>query len=218
MVLVQPDGMGTKERLKDAQKAVNDALKAEKQKGNQFQAFVQLHKASDHCERLLKEGGWQDKQRKELTKLREKAGKGVQRLTIKLTPDQLDDAMALCAPADDATVGPEKPTSFQAMGGDISDQTAGVSFEQHSTPFTAPTLNEPKKPRVMLRAKYAWDESQGANPGTDLFFNEGEVFQLVSDTEPGGGWWTGFNENGFMEGIFPANCTGTISCPLAQKC
>eukprot|EP01043_Picozoa_sp_COSAG02_P050890 COSAG02_NODE_5286_length_4470_cov_2.533745_2_plen_211_part_00 len=210
--------MGTKERLKDAKKAVNDALKAEKQKGIQFQAFVQLHKASDHCERLLKEGGWQEKQRKELSKLREKAGEGIQRLTFKLTPDELDDAMALCAPADDATVGPEKPTSFQVMGGDVRDQTARSTFDQRSTLPIASTLNNPKKPPVMLRAKHAWDESQGANPGTDLLFNEGEVFQLVSDTEPGHGWWTGFNDDGFMEGIFPANCTCTISCLLAQSC
>ena len=65
----------------------------------------------------------------------------------------------------------------------------------------------------MLRALHAWDESQGASAG-DLYFEEGEVFELVSDTKPGYGWWTGFNPNGFAEGIFPANCAHTSSSPL----
>jgi hypothetical protein len=218
--------MATKERLKETKKLVNDALKAEKQK-DQFQAFVLLHKASDHCEQLLKEGSWQDKQRKELSKLKDKAAEGIQRITIKLTPDQLDAAMASCAPADVATAGsgppgPGKPTSAHTTGGDARDLTVGSTIERRSAPpqaqpSIAPTSTYSKKPRVMLRAQHAWDESQGGNPDTDLFFSEGDVFELVSDTVPGYGWWTGFNDEGFMEGIFPANCTSTAVCALAHK-
>ena len=57
---------------------------------------------------------------------------------------------------------------------------------------------------VMLRAHTPWNESQGAAVG-DLFFDAGDEFELVSDQEPGHGWWTGTHD-GFVQGIFPANC------------
>ena len=56
----------------------------------------------------------------------------------------------------------------------------------------------------MLRAHTPWNESQGAAVG-DLFFDAGDEFELVSDQEPGHGWWTGTHD-GFAQGIFPANC------------
>ena len=219
--------MASKEKLKEAKKLVNDALKADR-KGNEFQSFVLLQKAADHCKWLLKEPGWEDKQRKELSKLRDKAGEAVQRLTIRLTPDQLDAAMAMFAPTDAAN-----STSVELTAGNVIALPAGNAIEQtralqQAKPLITPTTEQlsalqqvalttasQKARPVMVRALHTWDESQGASAG-DLFFNEGDVFELVSDTEPGHGWWTGFNDEGFMEGIFPANCTSFFSCALAR--
>ena len=223
--------MASKEKLKDAKKLVNEALKADK-KGNEFQSFVLLQKAADHCKWLLKEPGWEDKQRKELSKLRDKAGEAVRRLTIRLTPDQLDAAMAMFAPTDAASSTSVELTAgdASALNGNAIEQATALQQPQpvitstaeqsralqQPQPVIASTAASEQKARpVMVRALHTWDESQGASPG-DLFFTEGDVFELVSDTEPGYGWWTGFNDEGFMEGIFPANCTRPFSCALAR--
>ena len=72
------------------------------------------------------------------------------------------------------------------------------------------------RPR-MCRALHGWDAASGASPG-DLLFEPGAVFRLVSDTEPGHGWWMG-SHDGFVKilfkdslqrisvkkGIFPSN-------------
>jgi hypothetical protein len=121
--------MATKERLNDATQAVKAALKAEKKKGKEFQAFIQLQKASDHCKKLADEPSWQDKQRKNLLNSAQKAAEGVQRLTGKLTPDELDAAMSMINPATDGTVdgtvgdgATDDPNGVELMAGETEEQ------------------------------------------------------------------------------------------------
>ena len=60
------------------------------------------------------------------------------------------------------------------------------------------------------RALHTWDESSGAAP-TDLHFEQGQEFQLVSESTPGGGWFTGSIDG--TEGIFPSNFVEVIEVP-----
>ena len=52
-----------------------------------------------------------------------------------------------------------------------------------------------------VRALHAWDEPDAA-PG-DLHFAANQEFELVSDSEPGSGWYTGIIDG--VKGIFPGN-------------
>lgn len=64
------------------------------------------------------------------------------------------------------------------------------------------------------RALHAWDEAAGA-AGDDLHFTAGQEFELVSESIPGGGWYTG-NIDG-TEGIFPGNFVDVIEVPESSS-
>lgn len=44
----------------------------------------------------------------------------------------------------------------------------------------------------------------------DLALAEGEIIEVLSDTEPGSGWWTGRGGSPAQEGIFPANYVSIV--------
>lgn len=222
----------TKERLNEATKGVREAMRLEKKKGQEFTAFISLMKASHVCKQLAAEPAWSDKQRKNLNNSAKKADEGIQRLTIKLTPDQLDDAMKMM-PEQSAVGGTSTdPNGVELMVGETDEEYtarqmqlradasarmaekfggAGVSGQSlGSAPAAVPVAAAAPVPAPaaapqprMCRAIHGWDEESGAGPG-DLLFDGGDVFELVSDTTPGSGWWTGTHD-GFAEGIFPAN-------------
>eukprot|EP01043_Picozoa_sp_COSAG02_P023490 COSAG02_NODE_1256_length_13576_cov_12.901981_12_plen_309_part_00 len=60
------------------------------------------------------------------------------------------------------------------------------------------------------KALHAWDEASGA-AATDLHFTAGQEFDIISESVPGGGWYTG-NIDG-TEGIFPGNFVDLIEVP-----
>lgn len=66
--------------------------------------------------------------------------------------------------------------------------------------------------RMVRRAKalHAWDEASGA-AATDLHFTTGQEFDIISESVPGGGWYTGTIDG--TEGIFPGNFVEVIEVP-----
>eukprot|EP01043_Picozoa_sp_COSAG02_P003454 COSAG02_NODE_84_length_39615_cov_144.775256_16_plen_1467_part_00 len=62
-----------------------------------------------------------------------------------------------------------------------------------------------------VRALCTWDEATGAT-ADHLHFTAGQEFELVSESVPGAGWYTG-TING-TEGIFPSKCVHVIEVPF----
>ena len=60
------------------------------------------------------------------------------------------------------------------------------------------------------RALHAWDAASGA-AADDLHFTAGQEFELVSESVPGSGWYTGILDG--TKGIFPGNFVEVIEVP-----
>ena len=63
------------------------------------------------------------------------------------------------------------------------------------------------------RALHAWDGTAGV-AATDLHFTVGQEFEIVSESAPGGGWYTGSIDG--TEGIFPGNFVDVIEAPVME--
>ena len=78
---------------------------------------------------------------------------------------------------------------------------AGMEF---SVALLPPRPTASKHGRIVT-ALHGWNEAAGADPAAgDLLFEAGTAIEILSESSPGGGWFTGRAADG-REGSFPAN-------------
>jgi hypothetical protein len=78
---------------------------------------------------------------------------------------------------------------------------AGMEFSVALLP-PRPTASKPGR---IVTALHGWNQAAGADPAAgDLLFEAGTAIEILSESSPGGGWFTGRTADG-REGSFPAN-------------